>query len=163
MRRLTTDELLLVATELAAVPLRDVPSLESIQETGEGVVGAMAHLLVAIVGGMPFDRRNGAIGIAAADLLGRLNRRRIDLEPPEGVVALLADVRAGLSVADVRAWLESRVFLVPPAACPRCPSCSMPLREAFAAQTAGAFVVPACAGCGHPLARPFRQRPLQEV
>lgn len=163
MRRLTTRELLEVAAELGARATVDVTGLTAIQETDGAVVDAMASLLVAVVKGRPFDRRNNAVGIVAADLLARLNGRNVDLEPPEEVLALIARIRSGLSASEAGAWLFGRVTVRPPVVGPRCPGCSMPLREALAVQTADQLVVPSCAGCGRVLARPFRHRPLQEV
>ena len=57
MRRLTTGELLEVATELGAQATVDLTGLTAIQETDGAVVDAMASLLVAVVKGRPFDRR----------------------------------------------------------------------------------------------------------
>lgn len=163
MRRLTTRELLEVATELGAQAIVDVTGLTAIQETGGAVVDAMASLLVAVVKGRPFDRCNDAVGIVAVDLLARLNGRDVDLEPPEEVLALIAGIRAGLPASEAGAWLFGRVTVRRPVVGPRCPGCSMPLREALAVRTTDQLAVPSCAGCGRLLARPFRHRPLQEV
>lgn len=163
MRRLTTGELLEVATELGAQAAVNVTGVTAIQQADGTVVDAMASLLVAVVAGRPFDRRNDAVGIVAVDLLARLNGRNVDLEPPEEVVALVARIRAGQPVSEVGAWLSGRVTVRPPVVGPRCPGCSIPLREALAVQTADLIVVPLCAGCGRVLSRPFRDRRLQEV
>lgn len=162
MRRLSADELLDVAGALGAAPVGDVSGLASVEEVDGELAGVMAWLLVGIVEGRPFDRRNGAVGVAVIDLLARVNGRTLDLEPPEDVIALLAEIRGGRPLAEVRAWLAPRLgSKAASGAC--CPACSMPLREALAVRTAGRLGVPQCGGCGHVLAAPFHHRPLQEV
>lgn len=79
-------------------------------QQADSLAGAVASLLVAIVWGRPFDRRNAAVGVAAADLLARLNGHVLVLEPADGTMALVGRVRAGLPVAAVRDWLTGRLM-----------------------------------------------------
>lgn len=162
MRRLTADELVAVAAELGTVATGDVAELAAVQRAGS-LLDAVASLLVTIVRRRPFERRNGAVGVASADLLARLNGRLLDLEPPEAAAAVSAGIRDGLPDAGVRDWLAGRLVARPPATGPRCPACSMPLREALAALPAGRVTFPTCGGCGHLLGRPLRPRSRQEV
>jgi hypothetical protein len=79
-------------------------------QQADSLAGAVASLLVAIVWGRPFDRRNAAVGVAAADLLARLNGHVLVLEPADGTMALVGRVRAGLPVTTVRDWLTGRLI-----------------------------------------------------
>ena len=162
MRPLTVDELLEVADALGAVPIGDVSGLASVEEVDAGLVGVMARLLVVIVEGRPFDRRNDAVAVAAVGLLARLNGSALELEPHEDVILMLGEIQRGLPATEVRAWLDARLAR-PASTGAHCPVCSMPLREALAIESAGRLGVPMCGGCGHVLAPPFRHRPLQEV
>lgn len=164
MRRLSTEELLALACELEATATGDVSELAVAQEV-DTVVDAIALLLVAIVQGRPFDRRNGAVGVAAVDLLARLNGQTLLLEPPDEVMAMMGRIRDGLADSEVRDWLAGRVAARAAVVRPRCPACSMPLRESLAAETvlANRFGLAVCGGCGHLLDQRFHHRRLQEV
>jgi hypothetical protein len=162
VRRLSADELVAVASELGAEVTGDVSELAEVQRV-DVVVEALASLLVAIVQRRPFDRRNNAVGVASIDLLARLNGHSLDLAPPEDVKAMVARIRDGLAASEVRDWLCGRIALLPPAAGPRCPACSMPLRDALAAVPVDRVTLPTCGGCGHVLGQPFRPRPRQEA
>jgi hypothetical protein len=162
VRRLSADELEAVASELGAAVTGDVAQLAEIQRV-DAVVEALASLLVAIVRHRPFDRRNHAVGVASIDLLARLNGHTLDLAPPEDVATLIAGIRDGLSTGEVRDWLAGRLAVdvpAPAAAPPRCPACSMPLREALAGVGVGVgrISLPFCGGCGHVLTPPVRPR-----
>jgi Zn ribbon nucleic-acid-binding protein len=157
VRRLSADELVAVASELGAEVTGDVSELTEVQRVDE-VVEALALLLVAIVRRRPFDRRNNAVGVASIDLLARLNGHSLDLAPPEDVKAMIARIRDGLATSEVRDWLGGRVALGAPAAGPRCPACSTPLREALATVPVDRITVPTCGACGHVLGQPFRHR-----
>jgi hypothetical protein len=76
---------------------------------------------------------------------------------------MIVKIRDGLAAADVRDWLCDRIALGAPAAGPRCPACSMPLREVLATVPVGRTTLPTCGGCGHVLGPPVRRRPRQEV
>jgi hypothetical protein len=162
VRRLSADELVAVASELGAEVTGDVSKLVEAQRADK-VIEALAMLLVAIVQGRPFDRRNHAVGVASIDLLAELNGHSLDLAPPADVTALIAKVRDGLAASEVRDWLSGRITLGTPAAGPRCPACSMPLRESLATVPIGRITLPTCGGCGHLLGPPVRHRPRQEV
>lgn len=162
MRRLTTDELVAVASELGAAVTGDVSALAEVQQVDE-VVDALALLLVAIVQRRPFDRRNNAVGVASIDLMARLNDQTLDLSPPQDVMAVITRIQDGLAATGVREWLCSRITANAPVAGPRCPACSVPLREALAAVRLGRTTFPTCGSCGQVLCRPVRHRPRQEV
>jgi hypothetical protein len=170
VRRLTSDELEEVAAELGAVVTGDVSALAAAQRV-DGLVEALAGLLVAIVRLRPFDRRNHAVAVAAIDLLAGLNRRPLDLSPPEEVAGVIAEIRDGLADAQVCAWLRARTGCAaePSAAIagPCCPACGLPLREALAALPAGRILLGTCGNCGQVLGRPVpprhRPRPRQEA
>jgi hypothetical protein len=159
---LTADELLAVAAELGTAATADVAELAAVQRA-DTLVDVVASLLVAIVRGRPFERRNGAVGVASADLLARLNGHALDLGPAEDTAAVIARIRDGLPAIEVRAWLVCRLAPRPTVAGPRCPVCSMPLREGLAVLPAGCITFPTCGGCGHLLSRPLRTRPRQEL
>lgn len=162
MRRLTSDELVAVASELGAGVTGDVPALAEVQQV-DGLVEALTALLVAIVRRRPFDRRNHAVGIASIDLLAQLNDRTLDLSSPEDAMALIARIQDGLAATAVRDWLGSHITARAPVTGPRCPACSVPLREAIAAVPVGRITFATCGNCGQMLSRPVRQRPRQEV
>jgi hypothetical protein len=137
----------------------------TVAQEADTVVDAIALLLVAIVHGRPFDRRNGAVGVAAVDLLARLNGQALHLEPPAEVTAMIGRIRDGQADSEVRGWLVGRVAARARVVRPRCPACSMPLREGLAADTvlADRFALAVCGGCGHLLGQRFHNHRLQEV
>jgi hypothetical protein len=151
-----------VASELGAGVTGDVSKLAEAQQV-DGVVEALASLLVAIVQRRPFDRRNNAVGIASIDLLARLNDQTLYLSPPEDVTAMITRIRDGLAATGVRDWLCGRITAKAPVAGPRCPACSVPLREALAAISVCRTTFATCGSCGQVLSRPIRHRPRQEV
>jgi hypothetical protein len=160
VRRLTADELVAVASELGAAATGDVAAPVAAQRV-DGLVEALAALLVAVVRHRPFDRRNGAVGVAAVDLLAQLNHRSLDLTPPEEVAGVVARIRDGMATAEVCAWLRPRTGPTcgAPVAGPCCPACGMPLREALAAVPIGRVALATCGNCGRVLGRPARLRP----
>jgi hypothetical protein len=162
MRRLTGDELVAVASALGAEATGDVPALAAVQQV-DGVVDALASLLVAIVRRRPFDRRNHAVAITSIDLLAQLNGHTLRLSPPEDITALITRIRDGLAAPEVRNWLCNHTATTAPVARPRCPSCSVPLREALVTVRLDLIIVTTCGNCDHMLGRPARQRPRQEA
>jgi hypothetical protein len=167
VRRLTADELVTVASELGATLTGDVTVLTEAQRV-DRVLDALGPLLVAIVRQRPFDRRNHAIGLTSIDLLAQLNGLTLDLSPPEAVTALIAGIRDGRSNLDVRQWFARRAgpgstATTPSVAGPRCPGCSVPVREALAATRQGRITFATCGCCGQVLSRPVRARPRQEA
>jgi hypothetical protein len=162
MRRLTGDELVAVASALGAEATGDVPALAAVQQ-GDGVLDALASLLVAIVRRRPFDRRNHAVAITSIDLLARLNGHTLRLSPPQDVATLITRISDGLPAPEVRNWLCNHTATTAPVAGPRCPSCSVPLREALAAVRLDPIIATTCGSCGQVLGRPARHRPRQEA
>lgn len=140
MRRLTADEIAAVAAELGAVPrygapgsagaagservagggaggsagpggMADPVAAVAAAQQADSLAGAVAALLVAIVWGRPFDRRNAAVGVAAADLLARLNGHVLVVEPADATADVVGRVRAGHLRADaVQEWLVGRLL-----------------------------------------------------
>lgn len=149
MRRLTSDELVDVATELGAQAVGDVSGLAQVQQV-DRLVDALASLLVAIVERRPFDRRNHAVGVASVALLARLNGRALDLSPPEDVAATIARIQEGLAASAVRDWLGPRL-MTEASVGPRCPTCAVPLREALGAAAVDRAPIPTCGLCGQVL------------
>lgn len=126
MRRLTADEIAAVAAELGATPaggegvagggaglggMADPVAAVAAAQQADSLAGAVAALLVAIVWGRPFDRRNAAVGVAAADLLARLNGHVLVVEPADATADVVGRVRAGHLRADaVQEWLAGRLL-----------------------------------------------------
>jgi hypothetical protein len=154
VRRLTSHELVDVATELGAEAVGDVSGLVQVQQV-DRLVDALASLLVAIVERRPFDRRNRAVGVASVALLARLNGRALDLSPPEDVAATIARIQEGLAASAVREWLGPR--LVAEASVARCPTCAVPLREALGTAAPSRVPIPTCGLCGQVLGPPHHR------
>jgi hypothetical protein len=167
VRRLTADELVTVASELGATLTGDVTVLTEAQQV-DRALDALGPLLVAIVQQRPFNRRNHAIGLTSIDLLAQLNGLTLDLSPPEAVTALIRGIRDGLSNLEVHQWFARRAgpgptAITPSATGPRCPGCSVPMREALAATRHDQITFATCGCCGQVLSRPVRHRPRQEA
>jgi hypothetical protein len=167
VRRLTVEELVTVASELGATATGDMAVLTEAQQV-DRVLDALGPLLVAIVQQRPFSRRNHAIGLTSIDLLAQLNGLTLDLSPPEDVTALIAGIRDGLSTLEVRHWFARRArvespVMRPSVAGPRCPVCSVPVREALASTRHIGITFATCGCCGQVLSRPVRHRPRQEA
>jgi prophage maintenance system killer protein len=97
------------------VELADVDGVEATlaearaPHTDQGAVPAAAHLLVGLVRGRPYPRRNRRIALATALQFLALNGWDLDLDDVAGVNQLLDSIAAGPSAEDVTKHRVARV------------------------------------------------------